>query len=452
MNAWLAATDRMTREHVIDHLRLRRYRESLFVHDGAAVGAAPNARRLATMHVAATNSTVERHLAKQDRGRRRCSARWSTGSSTCIRAACRSRTWSASSPSTRVPLAAREPRQGAAPAPQRGVCRRDVPLATPARHGERRPDRPRAFAPARWQAPRHDFVVNLRHDGVALADPAMRKLLPLVDGTRDRDALGAALASIAPSMRDPRRARRRVPRALREARGARRMSIARCTRASRPRTRTSPTSAASEPSQPSRPPRRDRALFGLASRSVARPRPRGRVRRRRQPPADGRSYPHARFVGCDYSALLMGRARATVQALGLANLELVEGDLKDDGSVARDVRLRDRARLLFVGAAPTCATRSSRCSGASSRPTGLRSSATTCCRAATFGASAGTLLRMSVPADASPARAHRRGAARVSRPRRRLVVDAGHPRRTSDASTRTRRSAATARSTTTTCR
>ena len=67
MNAWLAAADRMTREHVIDHLRLRRYRESLFVHGEVPVGAAPQARRLATMHVAATNTTVERHAGADTR-------------------------------------------------------------------------------------------------------------------------------------------------------------------------------------------------------------------------------------------------------------------------------------------------------------------------------------------------------------------------------------------------
>jgi hypothetical protein len=34
----------------------------------------------------------------------------------------------------------------------------------------------------------------------------MRALLPLLDGTRDREALVAALAAIAPSVRDARRA------------------------------------------------------------------------------------------------------------------------------------------------------------------------------------------------------------------------------------------------------
>ena len=40
-------------------------------------------------------------------------------------------------------------------------------------------------------------------------------------------------------------------------------------------------------------------------------------------------YPDARFVACDFSALLMGHARTRATALGLANVDLVEGDLKE---------------------------------------------------------------------------------------------------------------------------
>ncbi|MEO8486220.1 MAG: class I SAM-dependent methyltransferase [Betaproteobacteria bacterium] len=40
-------------------------------------------------------------------------------------------------------------------------------------------------------------------------------------------------------------------------------------------------------------------------------------------------FPGARFVGCDYSALLMGQARAMAADLRLSNVEFVEGDLRD---------------------------------------------------------------------------------------------------------------------------
>ena len=40
-------------------------------------------------------------------------------------------------------------------------------------------------------------------------------------------------------------------------------------------------------------------------------------------------YPDATFVGCDLSSLLVARARATSDALGLRNVQLVEGDLRE---------------------------------------------------------------------------------------------------------------------------
>jgi len=207
MNAWLAAADRLTREHVIDHMRLRRYRESLFVREGVAQPAAPDARRLAPMHAAATNTTVERHAAQQDRG------------TPPLQRALIERLVAVHPGSLAIeelveligaragagsPLASRDNALllllNAAYA---GVI---VPLAAPAGIALTTSERPSAFAPARWQASRHDFVVNRRHDGVAFTDPVMRALLPLLDGTRDREALVAALASVAPAMRDPRRA------------------------------------------------------------------------------------------------------------------------------------------------------------------------------------------------------------------------------------------------------
>ena len=42
-------------------------------------------------------------------------------------------------------------------------------------------------------------------------------------------------------------------------------------------------------------------------------------------------YPDARFVASDYSALLMERARKRAEAIGLRNVEIVEGDLREIG-------------------------------------------------------------------------------------------------------------------------
>jgi SAM-dependent methyltransferase len=54
-------------------------------------------------------------------------------------------------------------------------------------------ERPVASAVARAQLERGDTVTNLRHDAVNLDDALARRLVPLLDGSRDRAALAAAL-------------------------------------------------------------------------------------------------------------------------------------------------------------------------------------------------------------------------------------------------------------------
>jgi SAM-dependent methyltransferase len=54
---------------------------------------------------------------------------------------------------------------------------------------------PRASALARLQATQGIDVTSLRHENVRMEEPASRRLLTLLDGTRDRDALRAALAA-----------------------------------------------------------------------------------------------------------------------------------------------------------------------------------------------------------------------------------------------------------------
>jgi hypothetical protein len=114
MNAWLATADRLTREHVIDHLRLRRYRESLFVHRAKGLGTPLAGERLANMHVGASNTTAERHgsaprsQADGDRTSAGSSACCSDGSPRFIRRAsrCRKSSWITSHSSAGSTLAA----------------------------------------------------------------------------------------------------------------------------------------------------------------------------------------------------------------------------------------------------------------------------------------------------------------------------------------------------------
>ena len=56
-------------------------------------------------------------------------------------------------------------------------------------------ERPLASAVARMQVETDDVVTSLWHDAVKLDDPLARALLPLLDGTRDRAALAAALGA-----------------------------------------------------------------------------------------------------------------------------------------------------------------------------------------------------------------------------------------------------------------
>jgi hypothetical protein len=56
-------------------------------------------------------------------------------------------------------------------------------------------DRPEAFAAARWINREHDVMPNLYHEALRLQDPSGRKLLDLLDGTRTREDLLAAIGA-----------------------------------------------------------------------------------------------------------------------------------------------------------------------------------------------------------------------------------------------------------------
>jgi SAM-dependent methyltransferase len=212
MNRWLASLDRMAREHVVDHLRLRRYRESLFVHQGRPPGAPMSPERLGAMHVAAANSTVERHAslpAPPAAGDRSGPAVQRRLLDRLVRLHPSSAPvaevvgWIAGDAAPGSPLAdPPQARQLLLSACATGVF---VPLGWPVDANRVAGERPCVFAPARWQAERHEYVVNLRHDGVVFTDAVQRRLLPLLDGTRTRAELSQALARIAADLGKPAR-------------------------------------------------------------------------------------------------------------------------------------------------------------------------------------------------------------------------------------------------------
>jgi hypothetical protein len=59
-------------------------------------------------------------------------------------------------------------------------------------------DRPIASPVVRWQARRQPSVTNLRHETLRIDDPLALALLVLLDGTRARPELVAALAAQLP--------------------------------------------------------------------------------------------------------------------------------------------------------------------------------------------------------------------------------------------------------------
>ena len=54
-------------------------------------------------------------------------------------------------------------------------------------------ERPEAFSAARWICRENDVVPNLYHEAIRFSDPAVRKLLGMLDGTKTREELMAAL-------------------------------------------------------------------------------------------------------------------------------------------------------------------------------------------------------------------------------------------------------------------
>ena len=102
------------------------------------------------------------------------------------------------------------------------------------------------------------------------------------------------------------------------------------------------------------------------------------------------SLPEATFLGCDLAARPIAAARATVAALGLANIRFVQADLSRAGRGHRDVRLHRRARRLLVGAGRRYVMRCSRWPRAIWLRTASCSSATTRSPAVTFAGRRGT--------------------------------------------------------------
>jgi SAM-dependent methyltransferase len=197
----LEPMDRLAREQYLDFLYFCRYRESLLCHANALSRFVIQPPRVLGMHAAAAlslrRSAVDPAVGSDpDAGAR------------ALKELLLDR-WPCSVP---VPDLVKWRREATSATPSAGGLRpiesllvelfvagyvdlRTVPVAAVKLAGER----PEAFAAARWIAREHTVVPNLYHDVVRLQDAAGRHLLGLLDGTRTRADLLAAMVGPAPS-------------------------------------------------------------------------------------------------------------------------------------------------------------------------------------------------------------------------------------------------------------
>jgi len=194
---YLATLDPVAREQYLDFIRLRRFRQSLLVRGDAPSDPRTSAERVRAMHVSATwelaNVAANGGVHKSAR-----SLDPASGGGGPVRklldelVAAQPAALAIASLERRFDLRSslRPLETILVQACAAGLVELDVqpPALTAAV-----PERPVASPLARLQARSRDQVSTLLHTTVGIADANALKLLPLVDGTRDRAALAAAL-------------------------------------------------------------------------------------------------------------------------------------------------------------------------------------------------------------------------------------------------------------------
>ena len=174
----LAGDDRIALEQYVDFLLGRKFRQSLLVRaDGAAPGVRPGRRAPAARGVGRAGAGPSRPARRPARAGARAP----------------------------LPRGARGRRPAAHARGGAGAVERALWAAVDADlvalhveapvYAETCGPRPRASALARLQARDAIDVTSLRHENVRMEEPAARRLLTLLDGTRDRAALREELAA-----------------------------------------------------------------------------------------------------------------------------------------------------------------------------------------------------------------------------------------------------------------
>jgi SAM-dependent methyltransferase len=207
--AHLSALDPLGREQHLDFIRLRRFRQSLLVRSAAPTDTTRQGQRLRAMHVSASMALTGAAAAGGVHKLARSLDPAAGGGGTVrklldVLVANQPATLAIASLDAELHLAplSRPLEAILADAYLSGVVDLHVqppPLTI------RAVDQPAASALARLQARTQDNVTTLLHTQVRIADMNALRLLPLVDGTRDRAALAAAVKQVAINI-DPSRA------------------------------------------------------------------------------------------------------------------------------------------------------------------------------------------------------------------------------------------------------
>jgi len=199
---FLTTFDPLAREQYLDFVRLRRFRQSLLRRADAPVSRREHAERVATMHVSADGSLLRAAQAGKlaDFARDLDPARGGAGPVRWLLDTLIERAPAA------VPVAGlRAPAADDWPRPL-AMLLRDAYVAGVINLHVEPPalvvvPGPRALASplARWQAGRGEELTSLVQTRVRMPDPNARRLLGLLDGTRDVSALVAATAAAWPA-------------------------------------------------------------------------------------------------------------------------------------------------------------------------------------------------------------------------------------------------------------
>lgn len=190
----LGPLDRLTREQYLDFIHFRRFRESLLCHAGALARFVVQPPRALGMHVlpslnlrraADSTETAPDADAEVAAVKQLLLSRWPHSMPAAELADWRERTLPATAGGPRRPIELLLAELFVA-----GLVElRTTPVAVAAVAGER----PEAFAAARWINRTHRVIPNLYHEALRHQDPIGQRLLELLDGTRTREQLAAAI-------------------------------------------------------------------------------------------------------------------------------------------------------------------------------------------------------------------------------------------------------------------